>query len=294
MFGLGTRLFGNRAWGPTLSKHTIANLIAIAHERGVRWIDTAPIYGFGNAELFLGDTLGDHKHSMKIITKGGLVRTRTGRIVVHNQPDQLLSDLEGSLRRLNRAYVDCFLAHWPDNHTSDDTVLETLNRIKQSGKAKTVGLSNWPTQGLEKILDHIDHLQYPSNLLSPDANTLFTASQNSKTVTSGYSPLAMGLLKNQIVTRPKFGKRDERSHSPWFKEPQFSTIQKGIAHFLVENPGIKIQHLALSYARTQCDLLLLGVRSEEQLHQLLAYPPLDDALCQQLAKQIQSFLSNTC
>jgi D-threo-aldose 1-dehydrogenase len=88
-----------------------ADKIAILDEyfrRGGKYIDTAPTYGLGAVENFLGDALtGRPRDSFAISTSCGyVIDPVTSAVTVSGRRDDIIADLEASLRRLKVDFID--------------------------------------------------------------------------------------------------------------------------------------------------------------------------------------------
>jgi aryl-alcohol dehydrogenase-like predicted oxidoreductase len=147
-------------------------LIQAAFDRGIRFFDTANIYGQGESERILGVALQGRRDQVTIVTKAGqsfpawtraakpfkwiiaplIRRSGAGRAVVSKMREaplpQSFSDrsvrasIEASLRRLNTDYADIALLHSPPSDViTNGDALGALERIREAGKAKKIGIS---------------------------------------------------------------------------------------------------------------------------------------------------------
>ena len=147
-------------------------LLAGAYDLGVRVFDTANIYGQGDSERAIGSAFtGARRQDLFLVTKagrqfsararalgwakpvirpllamrgrGGLVSgQREAALLEDWRPEALALSLEGSLRRLRTDYVDAFLLHSPPvSVAGDPAVGAALDRLRQAGKARHVGIS---------------------------------------------------------------------------------------------------------------------------------------------------------
>jgi aryl-alcohol dehydrogenase-like predicted oxidoreductase len=142
---LGTMTFGLQCEEP--QSHAILDKAA---EGGIDFLDTADVYplgGGGNTvgrtEEIVGNWLSGKRHDYILATK---CVGRTGR----RHWDQgmsrkhILDAIDASLKRLKTDYVDLYQLHSYDPSTPLDEALEALDTVVKSGKARYVGLSNWP------------------------------------------------------------------------------------------------------------------------------------------------------
>jgi 2,5-diketo-D-gluconate reductase A len=125
-----------------------AEAVLHALKTGYRLIDTAEAYG---NEEGVGDALA----------RGGLSRedvfVTTKLWNSHQGREQAQPALERSLSRLGFDYVDLYLIHWPV--PSQDQYVATwqaLCDLRAEGKARSIGVSNFQVEHLERIIDASD------------------------------------------------------------------------------------------------------------------------------------------
>jgi len=149
VLALGTMNFGKRT--PAAEARRIVDR---ALERGVRFFDTANVYGNGESERLLGQVLRGRREEVGLATKAGLAR-------VQGRPEGLSAArveraLEESLERLGTSYVDLFYLHQPDPATPLEETVEAVGRLLRAGKARQWGVSNfaaWQILELELLCD---------------------------------------------------------------------------------------------------------------------------------------------
>jgi aryl-alcohol dehydrogenase-like predicted oxidoreductase len=143
VLALGTMNFGARTPAPEARR-----MVDRALEHGVRFFDTANMYGNGESERILGQVLRGRREQAGVATKVGLAR-------MQGRPEGLSAArveraLEESLERLGTDYVDLFYLHQPDPATPIEETLEAVGRLLRAGKARHWGVSNY---GAWRILE---------------------------------------------------------------------------------------------------------------------------------------------
>ncbi len=137
VIGLGGNVF---VGPPRLDLKQSQRVIQSAAELGVNCIDTAPAYGEGASERFIGTALrGNRKHEFVIATKfslRGVTSPEEARARVREQ-------LEQSLRNLQRDYVDLLQIHFPQSVLEPAELLLTLDRLVGEGKVRAIGCCNF-------------------------------------------------------------------------------------------------------------------------------------------------------
>ena len=134
---------GTMTWGRDTDVDDAAAQLRAYADAGGNLLDTADVYGDGQAESVIGQLLGPvvPRAEMLIATKAGL---RPGRERHHDASrGHLLASLDGSLRRLGVDYVDLWQVHGFDPETGLDETLLALDFAVASGRARYVGISNF-------------------------------------------------------------------------------------------------------------------------------------------------------
>lgn len=131
---------GGYGWGDT-QHESLINTVRAAVDSGINFFDTADVYGLGESERNLAEALGKGINDVVIMTKFG-VRNENGKSFYDNSPEYILKAVEGSLKRLNREYIDLYQVHYRDGVTPLAEVVETLEKLKKQGKIRYYGLSN--------------------------------------------------------------------------------------------------------------------------------------------------------
>jgi aryl-alcohol dehydrogenase-like predicted oxidoreductase len=253
------------------------SLVAIqaALEGGVNWIDTAAAYGLGHSEELVGRALKGRRENVFVATKGGIVWDDKGRVKFNIQPQSLKKEFEDSLRRLNTEYIDLYQLHWPDGQTPEESAWEVLLKLKQDGKAKYIGVSNFDVPLLEKCLrlGHVDSLQPPYSLLRRAAEReLLPFCRERGIGVVAYSPMMSGLLTGRF-DKTRLAPDDWRRNSNYFKEPLFSKALAFVeeARPLAEGYGKTVTELAVAWvlANPAVTAAIVGARRPDQVKGVL-------------------------
>jgi len=122
-----------------------------AFAQGINFIDTANVYGRGAAESFLGQALqGRPRDSYILATKLYFPMSDTDRGLSAAQVEK---QLDASLSRLRTDYVDLYQCHRYDEDTPLEETMAALTRAVESGKARTIGFSEWPADRIEAAIE---------------------------------------------------------------------------------------------------------------------------------------------
>lgn len=271
-FALGCWPFaGGSVWGPQDDAVSIATVHA-ALERGVTFFDTAEGYD-------------DDSHSEEVLGRALAGRRSEAVIATKISPPHLVPALvegacDASLRRLQTDYIDLYQIHWPNHDVPIEDSLDSLTRLRDSGKIRSIGVSNFGVRDLSSALESADIVtdQLPYNLLwRPIEVEILPKCLDNGVGLICYSPLAQGLLTGRYsspddvpdgLSRSRLfsSERPLANHGESGCETEaFDAIAKviAIADRLEEHPA----KISLSWVRSRPGVtaLLVGARSPEEL-----------------------------
>jgi aryl-alcohol dehydrogenase-like predicted oxidoreductase len=184
---------GDRVWGEQDEQEAIAALHT-AVDVGVNFFDSAEGYGAGRSEELLGKAFKDMREDVIIATKVSQGNLR---------PEDIRASCEASLRRLNSDYIDVYYIHWPNWEIPFEETMGEMERLKEEGKIRFVGCSNFGKQDLEEILEisHVEVNQLAYNLLfrAIEYEIIPTCLEHDVSV-APYSPMLHGILTGKFET----------------------------------------------------------------------------------------------
>ena len=143
---LGTMTFTEGGGSKAIAKTDAATADTVfgrAVDAGVNFIDTADIYADTQSETMVGRLLKGRRDSLVVATKAGW-RLGEGLNQAYLSASHLHRSIDASLTRLGTDYVDVYIAHRNDPVTPLEETLQALDAIVRSGKARYLGVSNWP------------------------------------------------------------------------------------------------------------------------------------------------------
>ncbi len=277
----GAWAIGGWKWGGT-DANTAIKAIQVGIDNGINFIDTAAVYGFGLSEELVGKAIESYsRDSVIVATKCGLrwdiesptlhAESEGKRIFRILDPDSIVWEVEQSLTRLKTDYIDLYQTHWPNDHASAEVVLEVLSKLKEQGKIRAIGFCNAPLDhvqyGADSQLLDVDQEKYSlldrerehDNLpLCHKANIAFLA----------YSPMAQGLLTDNLGKPRRFNEGDLRVDNPRFSEENVNAIVNLMEPVkeLATQRRVSLEQLVLAWTLQQPGLthVLAGARSPEQ------------------------------
>ncbi len=214
------------AWGGQDDSDSVS-AIWEALDAGINWIDTAAVYGLGHSEEVVARALEWMKTRPYVFTKCSMVWDERREIGHRLKADSIRRECEASLRRLRVETIDLYQIHWPDPDEDVEEGWATLAALKQEGKVRHIGVSNFNVQQMRRAqaIAPITSLQPRYSLLHreiEEAVLPFAARENLGVI--AYSPMASGLLTG-AMTRERIADLpadDWRKRHPDFQEPQLS------------------------------------------------------------------------
>src|ERR1700722_2754403 len=278
---LGTGTFGKQT--DESEAHRMLNKAA---EAGINFIDTADIYPpgaeVGSSEIIVGRWLRKRRGDFIIATKGG-GRMGPAAWDAGNSPKHLFDAIDDSLRRLNTDYVDLYQLHMDDAATPLDEMVEAMDLIVRSGKARYIGVSNFLAYRLARALGRQDTLKLTRfvsaqpryNLLFRESEReLFPLAEEDGIAVIPYNPLAGGLLsgryrRSDTPEKGRFsaelGGFGKLYHSRYWHEREFETV--GRIQEIAEQQATPMAPLLLAWipATPAIPSVILGASRIDQL-----------------------------
>jgi len=222
--GLGTNAVGGHNLYPNLDEEAGKELVRAAINHGVNFLDTAFIYGPGRSEELVGEVVKETgKRSDVILATKGAHKFVGQEVVIDNSPAFLKQAVEESLQRLQTDYIDLFYIHFPDEHTPKDEAVGALKQLKDEGKIRAIGVSNFSIEQLKEANKdgYVDVYQGEYNLLQRSAEKEllpYTAENGISFIP--YFPLAAGILAGKYHKDMVFN--DLRSNMPHLQGEVFT------------------------------------------------------------------------
>jgi aryl-alcohol dehydrogenase-like predicted oxidoreductase len=274
MFGLAKRRLGRD--GPEVSAIGLgcmgmsefyvggseAESIATIHhalDRGVTFLDTADMYGWGANEELVGRAIRDRRDEVFLATKFGNVRGPNGEFLgVRGDPEYVRSACEASLRRLNVDVIDLYYQHRVDQTVPIEDTVGEMSRLKEEGKVRFLGLSEAAPRTIRAAYatSPITAVQTELSLWSRDAEAEVLPTVRELGIGYvAYSPLGRGFLTGQFKSPDDFPEGDFRKNHPRFQGENF---QKNLdlvkeVEAMAQEKGCTTAQLALAWVLAQGD-----------------------------------------
>ena len=277
---------GTMTWGRDTDEHEAAEQLRFYLDAGGNFVDTAAVYGNGDAERVLGGFLGVMvpRDQIIIATKAG-ISFKSGERVVDNSRTSLIADLDRSLSHLRTEYVDLWQIHTWDEKTPLEEVLSALDYAVSTGKARHVGISNFAGWQLARAVT----LQNPIFGKAPIISTqneysllnrkiereILPASRELGVGALAWSPLGRGVLTGKYRSGLPSDSRGASPHFSSFIEPYLDERSRKIVEaVMVASDGLGLSPLEVSLAWVRdcpgVTSAIIGARTGAQLRGALS------------------------
>ncbi len=282
----GAFAIGGNMWGGN-EKQDSVNSIHASLDHGVTSIDTAPFYGFGLSEEMIGEAIkGKDRSKIQLLTKFGLVWDGSNqgkgeflfdaedegrKIPVYKfaSKENIIKEVEESLKRLGTDYIDLLQLHWPDSTTPISETMEAMELLIQQGKIRTAGVSNYSVSQMEeasKTLDLASNQVAYSMLNRAIENDLVPYSLENNTGIIVYSPMERGLLTGKYFKETQLKDNDHRNG--YFSQFDLNKVKTFLEKIepIAQEKGASLSQLVLRWTTLQpaITVVLAGARNAQQ------------------------------
>ncbi len=239
--------------------------VRAAIESGVTLIDTAE--GYRTSEALIGEALrGGYREKCFLATKASFDFSAKG----------LRAAIENSLRALRADRVDLYQLHNWDPRFPIEESMETLRKLREEGKTRWIGVSNFLPEHLERALKvcpiQSNQVRYSMLFREIEAGTLQFCQERGIGIIV-HSPLAKGLLTGRYTRGSVFPADDERSGFGDFKGELFSRHLRRAERLkqVARSKGISLVQLAIAWTLRHgvVSCTLVGAKSPDQLREHL-------------------------
>jgi aryl-alcohol dehydrogenase-like predicted oxidoreductase len=288
VLGTGCWAFGGGEYWGDQNQKDVNNVVHASVDMGINYFDTAEGYNEGRSESSLGEAIiGISRERLLIGTKVSPSNCYKETLIEH---------CEASLKRLQTDYIDIYMVHWPlhphsirhftkdiriiENPPEINEALATLKVLKQQGKIRNFGVSNFSRNRLENLpLKEIAVNELPYNLLcrAVEYDALPVCEEKGIGVI-GYMALLQGILADiypSLHDTPVWQRRTrhfnckstkECRHGEEGAEEETNTALKGIRRICKES-GISMAEIAIKWIleNPAITCILVGSRNVSEL-----------------------------
>lgn len=271
--GLGTNAVGGHNLFPNLDEEAGRDLVRAGLDNGINFLDTAFIYGPKRSEEIIGEVLKERGNRSELVIATKAAHKFVGKeVVFDNSPGFLKQSVEESLKRLQTDYIDLFYIHFPDQDTPKDEAVGLLKQLKDAGKIRAIGVSNFSIDQLKEANKdgYVDVYQGEYNLLSREAEQeLFSYVTDKGISFVPYFPLASGLLTGKYDIHTNLTEK----RGKFFKKDLFEQTIEKVEQIrkIATGKGVEVAHVVLAWylTREAIDVIIPGAKRADQVIQNL-------------------------
>lgn len=267
---LGTNAVGGHNLYPNLDEEQGKDVVRQAINHGINLLDTAYIYGPERSEELVGEVVKEYpREQIKIATKGSHEFDENQEVHQNNQPEYLKQQVENSLKRLQTDYIDLYYIHFPDDNTPKDQAVAALQELKEQGKIKAIGVSNFTLDQLKEANKdgYVDVVRLEYNLLHRENEAVLQYCVDHQITFIPYFPLASGILAGKYDENTKFSdhRTTRRDFIPGVFEENVRRVKALESLAAAHQTSIANIVLAFYLTRPAIDVIIPGAKRAEQV-----------------------------
>lgn len=260
-----------------IAKEKAKDIVRIFLNNDGYYIDTAPMYGFGEVELLLGEVLKEYERDkFYIITKCAYkdVEEKTFKTIPRGASyEDVIRECDISLKRLRLDYIDLYFIHSPDPITPFEETMRALNYLKKQGKIKQIGVSNVDLKELKEYAKYgrVEFIQNRFSLINRSINPEFQKYIIKNNIgLIPYQVIDRGQLTGNLIEGMTLREGDLRvGRSDWLKDKQdvIANWSKNNLLPIAKRLGITLGQLSIAWALHQkyINFVIVGVTNPEYI-----------------------------
>ena len=265
--GLGAWQWGDRVlwqYGHGYGEQQVHEAFQVSITEGIRFIDTAELYGNGLSERLLGRFMQETDQPVLVATKFFPWPWRFFK-------GSITRALKGSLARLKAESVDLYQIHWPTPVVGTDRLMEGLAECVKSGMTRTVGVSNFGQTRMLAAYSSLARHTVPLASNQVHYSLLSRAVEKNGTLARckelgirliAYSPIEKGILSGKYsAEKPPPGSR-ARNYSSLL--PKIQPLLKLMTRIGQDHGGVSNTQVALNWVICKGAMPIPGAKTAEQ------------------------------
>jgi aryl-alcohol dehydrogenase-like predicted oxidoreductase len=241
-------------YGASSDENGIA-VIRHALDRGIDFLDTSDMYGWGHNETLVGKAIAGRRDEVVLASKFGQTQGEGGRNGVNGKPEYVISACEASLKRLGVEAIDLYYVHRIDPNVPIEDTVGAMARLVQQGKVKHLGLCEAAPETVRRA-----HKTHPLAALQTEYSLLYREEAEESLLTTrelgiafvAYSPLGRSLLTGGVNSVQDVA-NDRRKDHPRFAAENLERNRQLVGHLeaLAKKKGCKPSQVALAWVLAQ-------------------------------------------
>jgi aryl-alcohol dehydrogenase-like predicted oxidoreductase len=249
-----------------------------AIDRGVNFLDSSDMYGWGHNETLLGKALaGGRRNKVVLATKFGQTQRPGGANGVDGRPEYVKAACEASLKRLGVDVIDLYFQHRVDPSVPIEDTVGAMADLVKAGKVRALGLSEAHPETIRRA-----HKAHPLAAVQSEYSLLYRENAEETLATTralgisyvAYSPLGRSLLTGAVRSAADIPEGDGRGRHPRFAADNLARNLDKVATIeaIAREKGVKPGQVALAWLLAQgLDIVPIpGTKREERIDENLA------------------------
>lgn len=260
-----------------VTKQDAKSIVKTFLNAGGYYIDSAPMYGFGEVEKLLGGVLTKFpREKFYLITKCGYkdVEGKTFQTIPRGAKyDEVIEECEASLRNLKQDFIDLYFVHSPDPTTPFSETMDALYELQKQGKIRDIGVSNVDLNELKEYNKDgkVKFIQNRFSLINRSINKeLEQYLLENKIGLIPYQVIDRGQLTGSVIEGVKLREADLRIGRPDWEPEKYNFIANWSKKNLLpiaKKSGITLGQISISWALHQpyLSFVIVGVTTPEYI-----------------------------
>ncbi|HEY5896277.1 MAG TPA: aldo/keto reductase [Burkholderiales bacterium] len=191
-----------------------------ALDKGINFLDSSDMYGWGHNEELLGKALKGRREGVIVATKFGQTKSADGKQGVDGSPQYVMRACEASLKRLGIEVIDLYYQHRVDPNVPIEETVGAMKRLVEAGKARALGLSEARPETIRRAnkIHPIAAVQNEYSLLyRQEGEETLAACREMGISLVAYAPLGRSMLTGSVKGKADLPDGDRRLAHPRFQ-----------------------------------------------------------------------------
>jgi aryl-alcohol dehydrogenase-like predicted oxidoreductase len=207
-----------------------------ALDKGINFLDSSDMYGWGHNETLLGKALKGRREGVIVGTKFGQTKDAAGKQGVDGKPEYVMQACEASLKRLGIDVIDLYYQHRVDTNTPIEDTVGAMKRLIEQGKVRALGLSEAAPETIRRAhkVHPIAAVQNEYSLMyRREGEETLKACRELGIALVAYAPLGRSMLTGSVKGKADLPEGDRRLAHPRF-QPEHLDVNVKIVKRLEE------------------------------------------------------------
>jgi len=191
-----------------------------ALDRGINFLDSSDMYGWGHNETLLGKALKGRRKDAIVATKFGQTKDAAGKQGVDGRPEYVMQACDASLKRIGIDVIDLYYQHRVDPNTPIEDTVGAMKRLIEQGKVKAIALSEAAPATIRRAakVHPIAAVQNEYSLLyRKEGEETLKACRELGISLVAYAPLGRSMLTGSVHGKSDLPEGDRRLQHPRFQ-----------------------------------------------------------------------------